>query len=46
MTLLDAPSYDQSQTKKRRNLLIATLISCGLVGIVVFLSGICLRSVA
>jgi hypothetical protein len=37
MTLLDAPSYDQSRAKKRRNLLIATLISCGLAGIVVFL---------
>jgi hypothetical protein len=37
MTLLDAPSYDQSRARKRRNLLIATFISCGLIGIVAFL---------
>jgi hypothetical protein len=37
MTLLDAPSYDQSRAKKRRNFLIGTLISCGLVAIVAFL---------
>jgi hypothetical protein len=38
MTLLDAPSYDQSHAIKRRNLLIGILISCGIVVIVAFLS--------
>jgi hypothetical protein len=37
MTLLDAPVYDQTRTKKRRNLLISASCFCGVVAIVVFL---------
>jgi hypothetical protein len=37
MTLLDAPAYDRTLTTRRRNLLIAALLVCGLAGIAVFL---------
>jgi hypothetical protein len=37
MTLLDAPVYDRTLVKRRRNLLIGALLVCGLAGIVVAL---------
>jgi len=36
MTLLDAPAYNQTRTKRRRNLLIGVLFLCGVVFVVVF----------
>jgi hypothetical protein len=35
MTLLNAPAYDRSRAKKRRNLLVCVLFLCGVVAIVV-----------
>ena len=37
MTLLDAPAYDQTHAKRRRNLVIVALLSCGVAAIVVVL---------
>jgi hypothetical protein len=37
MTLLDAPAYDRTRAKKRRNLLIGAVFLCGLVAMIGFL---------
>jgi hypothetical protein len=37
MTLLDAPAFDRTHAKNRRNLIIGALIFCGVVGMAVFL---------
>jgi hypothetical protein len=37
MTLLNAPAYDSVRAKKRRILIVATLLLCGIAGIAVFL---------
>jgi hypothetical protein len=38
MTLLDAPIYDRTLAKRRRNLIIGALLLCGIAGIVI---GLC-----
>ena len=37
MTLLNAPAYDRSRAKRRRNFLIGVLFLCGIVAIAAFL---------
>jgi len=37
MTLLDAPAYDGTHARGRRNLLIGALLFCGVAGMVIYL---------